>query len=73
MEFSRDAQKDFSMGAKTSKISFYPLKTKKTTFFAETLIGKCQMGVGKDAGGKRKSRGTLFPCVLSDAHLLTIK
>jgi len=30
--FSRGNQKDFSRGANTGEISFYPLKTKKTTF-----------------------------------------
>jgi len=42
-DFSRGSQKDFSGGSKSGEISFYPFETKKTTSFAITLIGKCQI------------------------------
>jgi len=29
--------------AKNGEIPFFPLETKKTTFFAKNLIGKCQI------------------------------
>jgi len=34
---------NFPGGAKNGKISFYPLETKKTTLFAENLLGKFQI------------------------------
>ena len=53
-------QKDFSRGVKNGEIWFYPLETKKTTFFVENLMGKCYIS---------KSRGTkALPCLPSDAH-----
>jgi len=39
----------FAEGAKSGKISFSPSETKKTTFFAKTLMGKCQ--ISKSWGG----------------------
>ena len=33
----------FAGGAKSGKISFSPLETKKTTFFAKNMMGKCQI------------------------------
>lgn len=32
-----------SRGGQNDEISFYPLQTKRTTFFAKSLIGKCQI------------------------------
>ena len=42
VDFSKRSQKYFSRGAKSGKIRFYPLETKKTSF-AKNLIGKCQI------------------------------
>ena len=58
VDFSRDSQKDVSRG-ESSEITFNPLETKKTTFFANNLIGKCQIS-------KSRGKGPLPP--LSDAH-----
>jgi len=33
----------FAGGAKSGKILFSPLETKKTTFFAKSMMGKCQI------------------------------
>jgi len=33
----------FPRGAKTGEVSFFPIETKKTTFFAKSLIRKCQI------------------------------
>jgi len=43
VDFSRCSQKDFPMGAKIGEILFYPLESKKTTFFAKNLIGRCHI------------------------------
>jgi len=40
---SVDVESLFSRGAKSGKISFFPLETKKTTIFAENLIEKSQI------------------------------
>jgi len=45
---------------KHGEISFFPLETKKTIFFAQNLIGKYQ--ISKSWGGTR------LPCPPSDAH-----
>jgi len=45
-------------GAKSDKISFFLLETKKTTFFAKSVIKKCQTS---------KSRGKA-PLPAPDAH-----
>ena len=37
VDFSRDSENDFSRGDKRGKISLYPLKSKKITFFAKNL------------------------------------
>jgi len=37
------AKNIFAEGAKSGKISFSPLETTKTTFFAKRLMGKCQI------------------------------
>jgi len=37
------AKIEFAGGAKSGKISFSSLETKKTTFFAKNLMGKCQI------------------------------
>ena len=42
VNFSRGKQKIFPGGLKYSEISFYPLETKKTTFFAQHLMGNIQ-------------------------------
>ena len=44
MDISRGNQKYFfRRGAKSGEVSFYPLETKKTTFFADNWTGKCQI------------------------------
>jgi len=43
VDFSRGSQKFFQGGAKSEEISFLPLETKKTTFFAKDVIGKCKI------------------------------
>jgi len=43
VDFPGVGQKYFYKGAKSVKISFSPLETKKTTFFAKKLSGKCQI------------------------------
>jgi len=40
--FPDGAKNIFPWGSKSGKISFYPLETKKTTFFAKNLTGKYQ-------------------------------
>jgi len=35
--------KIYLQGGKSGKISFLPLETRKTTFFAKKLMGKCQI------------------------------
>jgi len=42
---SRGGQKYICRGAKSGKILFSPLETKKTTFFAKHLMGKCQISI----------------------------
>jgi len=37
------AKNMFAGGAKSGKISFSPLETKKTTFFVKNMMGKCQI------------------------------
>jgi len=51
VDFSWRRQKYFSSGGKSDKISFHPLKTKKTTFFAKNLIGKCQVSNSREGQG----------------------
>jgi len=41
-DFSRGSQKDFSRGTKSGEILFYPLESKKTIYFAKTLIGNAK-------------------------------
>ena len=53
VDFSRRSQKYISRGGQSDKNSFYPLKTKKTTFFVKNLIGKCQFSNYR--GGKPPS------------------
>jgi len=62
-EFSRDSHKDFSRGgAKSGEISFFLLKTKKTTFL---VLLKMQQKNFKF----QNSKGALGPpALLSDAH-----
>ena len=40
MDFIRDSQRIFFMGRNNGEISFYALKTKRTTIFAKNEIGK---------------------------------
>jgi len=57
--FPGDSQKDlFPRGTNRGEISFYSLETKRTTFFAKTLIGKFHFS---------KSR-RLWPPAPPDAH-----
>jgi len=50
VDFSRRSQNIFPGEGQSDKNSFYPLETKKTTFFAKNLIGKCQFS--NSMGGK---------------------
>jgi len=63
MDFCRGGENDISRGRKIGEISFYPSETKKTTFFAKNLLGKCHPG-----GAFAPSAG--LP--LSIAHVLRI-
>jgi len=56
LDFSRCSQNYFSKGTKRGKILFYPFETKKTTFFAKNLIGKCQFS---NSTGSRPHPATL--------------
>jgi len=49
VNFPGVANNIFAGGGKSAKISFYPFETKKATFIAKNLMGKCQIS---------KSRGT---------------
>jgi len=57
VDFPGVGQKYFCRVARSGKITFPPLETKTTTFFAKYLMGKRQIS---------KSWGALAP--LSDAH-----
>jgi len=55
-DFSRHGQKCISGGGVKWQKFIYPLETKKTTFFAKNLIGKCQFSNSRD--GKPPCRRT---------------
>jgi len=44
--FQAQSKTSFSREAKSGKISFYPVETKKMTFFGKNLIGKYQIPGG---------------------------
>jgi len=43
--------------AKSSEISYFPLETEKTTFFAQNVIGKCQILNSRRRPSPTHSRG----------------
>jgi len=43
--FPKDSQRFFQAGAKNGEILFFPLETKKTTFFTKNVIGKCDFKI----------------------------
>ena len=54
MEISSGGHKFFSTAGKNGEISFYPLETKRTIFFAKYVIGKFQISGGPTASSVRR-------------------
>jgi len=48
--FLRVGKNIIPKGAKSGEISFYTLETKKSTFFAKDVIGKCQISKSRGLG-----------------------
>jgi len=55
-------------GDKSGEIAFYALETKKTTFFAENLIGKCQYSKFKEGQGSPFRR----PCMHAETFAVAL-
>jgi len=68
VDFSRGSKKRFSRGGKSSKISFYPPKTKKTTFFAKNLVVKCQISNYRENLGSPAPARVQRSCVQTGAE-----
>jgi len=60
VDFSRGSKKDFPEGPKVVKFHFTHPKLRKRPFFAETLLGKCQISI---------TGTTLAPLPHSNAHV----
>jgi len=53
----------FFRGGESGEMSFFPLESKKTSFFAKTIIGKCQISKSRGKGSTSNIHGLGVPQV----------